>query len=536
LGTGTPEPVSTMVKLVPKRQDAYNRSNWLEKHRETASKFFLLGAKGMHRRQLDPKVSVSIVFVAAMFMSIMDGTIVNVALPSIGRQLNVPSTSIDAVVVAYLVSLAVVIPASGWLGDRWGTRRIFLLALVFFTVASALCGLAGDFTLLVFFRFLQGAAGGALAPVGTAMLYRTFPPAQRVRVSSILIIPTVIAPATGPVLGGFLVDQLSWRWVFFVNVPIGIATCLFGLLFLQEHREPQAGRFDLPGFLLAGIGLALALYALSEGPTRGWNSPIVLGSAVGGLFLLAAFVLVELRIREPLLDLRLLDDRLFRATNLVSLFSSAGFLGVLFVAPLFLQEGLGASPLTSGLTTFPEALGVVFSTQIVARLYPKVGPRRLIVGGLIGVAIIMALLSLMGASTSLWLMRILMFLIGAGMAYSFLPVQAAAFATISPASTGRASAFYNAQRQLGAALGVAVLGEVISFVGPTHIGATGAMLPNLTAYHAAFLTAAVLALLGAGTALIVSDRDAAPTMQRQTSESGEGDTADQTVFVEAGGS
>src|SRR5437763_4454849 len=168
----------------------------------------------MHHRQLDPKVSVSIVFVAAMFMSIMDGTIVNVALPSIGRQLSVPSTSIDAVVVAYLVSLAVVIPASGWLGDRWGTRRIFLLALVFFTIASALCGLAGNFTLLVLFRFLQVAAGGALAPVGTAMLYRTFPPAQRVHISSILIIPTVIAPAAGPVLGGLLVQQLSWRWVF----------------------------------------------------------------------------------------------------------------------------------------------------------------------------------------------------------------------------------------------------------------------------------------------------------------------------------
>src|SRR5437868_11542951 len=260
----------------------------------------------------------------------MDVTIVNVTLTTHTRQFTVPYSSIDAVVVAYLVSLAVVIPASGWLGDRFGTKRLFLLALALFSFTSALCGLAGNFTLLVLFRFLQGLAGGALAPVGTTMLYRTFPSAQRVRVSSILIIPTVIAPATGPLIGGLLVDQLSWRWVFFVNVPIGIAACLFGLVFLHEHREPTAGRFDLPGFLLAGLGLALALYALSEGPTRGWSSPTILGSALAGLLLLGVFIAVELWRQEPLLDLRLLGNRLFRTANLVSLVSSAGFLGVLF--------------------------------------------------------------------------------------------------------------------------------------------------------------------------------------------------------------
>jgi EmrB/QacA subfamily drug resistance transporter len=488
----------------------------------------------MHHRQLDPKVSVSIVFVVGMFMSIMDGTIVNVALPSIGHQLGVPSTSIDAVVVAYLLSLAMIIPASGWLGDRWGTKRVFLVALALFTLTSALCGLASNFTMLVFFRFLQGAAGGALAPVGTAMLYRTFPPAERVRVSSILIIPTVIAPATGPVLGGLLVDSLSWRWVFFVNVPIGIAAFLFGLFFLQEHREPKAGRFDLPGFLLAGIGLALALYALSEGPTSGWTSLTVLGSALGGLLLLSAFVVVELRRREPLLDLRLLGNRLFRTANLVSLVSSAGFLGVLFVAPLFLQQGLGVTPLTSGLTTFPEALGVLLSSQIVARLYPRVGPRRLMVAGLTGVTIVIGLLSLIGPNTSLWLMRVLIFLTGAGMAFAFVPVQTAAFATISSAATGRASALSNALRQLGSALGVAVLGEVLSVVGPTRLSATGKVLPNLAAYQAAFLAAAVFMLIAAGIALAVSDRDAAPSMQRQTGRSGDEHTSDQAMFVEAG--
>jgi EmrB/QacA subfamily drug resistance transporter len=484
----------------------------------------------MHRRQLDPRISVSIIYVVALFMSIMDSTIVNVALPSIGRDLNAPGTSIDAVVVGYLVSLAVVIPASGWLGDRWGTKRIFLLALALFSTASALCGLAGSYTLLVVFRVLQGAAGGALTPVGTAILYRTFPPSERVQVSRVLIVPTVLAPALGPVLGGLLVDQLSWRWVFYVNVPIGIAACLFGLLFLQEHREASAGRFDVAGFLLAGVGLALTMYALSEGPTHGWTSPVTLGSAIVGLLVLGAFVIVELRISQPMIDLRLLGDRLFRTTNLISFFASAGFLGLLFVGPLFLQEARGVSALTSGLTTFPEALGVLLSTQIVARLYPVVGPRRLMAAGLTGVALAMALLCLMGIDTSLWLMRTLMFLIGAGMAYCFLPVQAAAFATISPVATGRASAIYNAQRQLGAALGVAVLSSVLSFIGPTQQGANGSTLPNLAAYHAAFLAASALALIAACIALTVHDSDAAATMQSRRAR---GRAADLPVQVQS---
>ena len=481
----------------------------------------------MLRQRLDPKVSVSTVFVAATFMSIMDGTIVNVALPSLARQLNVPNSSIDAVVVAYLVSLAVVIPASGWLGDRFGTKRLFLLALALFSITSAFCGLAGNFTLLVLFRFLQGLAGGALAPVGTTMLYRTFPPAQRVRISSILIIPTVIAPATGPLIGGLLVDQLSWRWVFFVNVPIGVLAFLFGLYFLQEQRESAVGRFDLPGFLLAGGGLALVLFALSEGPSRGWTSPAILASAPLGVFALAMFVVIEQRKQEPLLDLHLLNNRLFRTTNLVSLFSSAAFLGVLFVAPLFLQEGRGVSALTSGLTTFPEALGVVVSSQIVARLYPRVGPRRLVVAGLFGVTIVMALFSLIGFETSLWFMRLLMFLTGAGMAYGFVSLQAAAFATITSAATGRASALFNAQRQLGSAFGVAVLGGVLSAVGPTYVGANGAVQSNLTAYQAAFLAASALALIAAFIGLAISDREAAPSIQRQIKRKEQGDLGEQ---------
>lgn len=471
----------------------------------------------MQRRTLDPRISVAVVYVAAQFMSIMDSTIVNVALPALASEFHVSTASIDAVVVGYLISLAVFIPASGWLGDRWGTKRVFLFALAVFVLASALCGVAQSFQQLVLFRALQGVGGGLLTPVGMAMLFRTFPPEQRVRASGILIIPTVIAPALGPVLGGFLVDTLSWRWVFYVNVPIGLAALLFGLIFLHEHREMQPGRFDLLGFLLAGSGFPLLMYALSQGPARGWATPAVLGSAIAGVLLLVAFVVVELRAPEPMVQIRLFGNRLFRTAASVSVVASAAFLGVLFLVPLFLQQARGASAFASGLTTFPEAIGVLLSSQIVSRLYPYVGPRRLGAVGLFVVAVMMACLSLVGLETSAWVVRVLMFFIGAGMVCSFLPMQAAAFATISHSATGRASTLYNAQRQIGAAVGVALLSSVLAEIGVTRLDAAGASQPHIAAYHAAFLVAAGIALCSSLLALLVPDADAAPTMRRATS-------------------
>ncbi len=467
----------------------------------------------MHRPAINPKISVSIIFVTAMFMSIMDSTIVNVALPALSHQFNAVGTSIDAIVVGYLVSLAIIIPASGWLGDRFGTKRIFLTALALFTLSSALCGLAPNLPLLIAFRVLQGIGGGALTPVGTAILYRTFPPAERIQVSRVLIIPTVLAPAAGPIIGGFLVVALSWHWVFYVNVPIGIAAFLFGLFFLPEHIEETSHKFDIPGFLLAGIGLALTMYALSEGPNYGWTSPDILISLCIGIIGLVIFVFVELRSTHPILDLRLFSNRIFRTTNLVSFFSAAGFLGLLYATPLFLQQARGVSALVSGLTTFPEAVGVLISSQIVARIYPNIGPRRLIVGGLTSAAIFMALMTIIGSETSLWLMRALMFLVGAGMAFSFTSVQGASFATISSAQTGQASALFNAQRQIGSSIGVALLSSVMSAIGLVYRGTNGATLPNYAAYHAAFIASAAIVLLAAGIGLFVRDKDAASTMQ-----------------------
>jgi MFS family permease len=316
------------------------------------------------------------------------------------------------------------------------------------------------------------------------------------------------------VLGGLLVQSLSWRWVFYVNVPLGILATLFAFFFLLEGEQIKGvGKFDPAGFWLAGIGLATLMYGLTEGAGYGWLSLNILSGIAIGMVLLVAFVIVELRVKEPMLDLRLLKNKLFRIINLSTLFSGAGFLGVLFLVPLFLQVGRGASPFLAGLTTFPEAIGVLTATQLVVWLYPRVGPRRLIAGGLTFVAVVMLFFCLVGLNTELWYLRILMFLCGFGMGFSFIPGSAAAFATISHNETGRASAFMAAQRQIGFAVGVAVVSSVLSFIGMVTVNAHGTVQPNLTAYHAAFVVSSGLVLIGAFCALFIRDSEAAATMK-----------------------
>lgn len=462
-------------------------------------------------QRLSQRHAVATVYVLAMFMSIMDATIVNVALPRLGREFGVPAAHVDTVVVGYLVSLAVFMPASGWLGDRFGTKRVLLAALLIFTGASALCGAAQSLDQLVAFRVVQGVGGGMLAPVGLAMLFRVFPPAERVRAARILIVPIVFAPTIGPVLGGLLVTDLSWRWVFYVNVPIGLAAFLFGVLTLREQRHDEPGRFDLAGFVLAGAGLGACMYALSEGPAKGWTSSGILGPGLIGVALLALLVHVELRVAQPMLDLRLLGNRLFRQMSGLIVLSMTAFFGSLFLVALFYQDGFGVSALQSGLSTFPEALGILAGSQVATRLYPRVGPRRLMTVGFLGVAATLCLVATVPFTASLWEMRALMALLGLAQSHVFVPAQAAAFATITPAATGRASTMFNAGRQAGGAIGVAVLSTIIAAVGVLHrVG--GAPQPNATAYHVAFLAAAAAAVLAAVGTQAVDDRDAAPTM------------------------
>jgi EmrB/QacA subfamily drug resistance transporter len=348
--------------------------------------------------RINPKVAVSVVFVAAMFMSIMDTSIVNVALPSIGRDFRVAPTAVDGISIAFLVSLAVFMPASGWLGDRFGGKRVLMAAVVIFTAASALCGVASNVGELVAFRVLQGVGGSMLAPVGTAMLFRTFPPQERVRAASIIVLPTALAPALAPVIGGLLVTDATWRWVFYVNVPIGIAALIFGVLFVKHTVESRPGTFDRPGFLLSGVGLGLFMYGISEGPDLGWGSARVLITAVVVAALLVAMVIVELRTREPIVALRLLGNRLFRSATGVVVLVSIAFLGTLFAITLYFQDGRGLSALNAGLSQFPTAIGVMAGSQLASRvIYWRLGPRRHLTIGLCGVAIFIAMLALMGA-------------------------------------------------------------------------------------------------------------------------------------------
>ena len=457
-------------------------------------------------------------------MDIMDTTIVNVALPTLGRFFHAGNTTLEWLVTGYLLSLAVWIPASGWVGDRFGTKKTFLFALVMFTACSALCGLSWNVGALIAFRILQGVGGGMMTPVGTAMLYRAFPAHERAQASAVLILPAFIAPTIGPILGGWLVTAVTWRWIFLVNLPVGVFGVIFSAIALREHTEERAGRFDVVGFLSSGLGLALALYALSRGPEDGWTAPLVLGSGLLAVALFAVLIIAELRLPEPMLQLRLFRDRMFRSANLVSFAITATMMGVLFLLPLFLQNLLGLSALQSGLVTFPQALGMMVMVQVASRIYPHVGPRRMMAGGMLGVVLTSALFLLVGLGTDMWWIRGIMLLRGIAISFAMIPMQAASFATISREDTGRASSITNTNRQVAASLGVAILATVLvsriaARLPNTAVGASPAAAglalqhATLLAFHDAFGVSLLLAGIGVACTFFIHDEDAAASMR-----------------------
>jgi len=463
-------------------------------------------------RSLEYKYIVAIVYVVALFLDILDVTIVNVAIPKLGVDFRTENG--EWIVLGYTLSLAVWIPVSGWLGDKFGTKRVFMFAFAAFVAGSLLCSMAQTINQLIAFRVFQGVGGGMLTPVGVSMLFRAFPPIERAKASTYIMIPTLLAPALGPILGGLLVTHASWRWIFLINVPIGIVGLIFGSLYLREQREPTTGKFDIPGFILSGGSLALIVYALSQGPRVGWGSAEVVITLAVGLIGGVAMVWVETHVAEPMLALRLFANRIFRQCNVVSALSTMSFLGLLFVMPLYLQLLRGEDALHSGLTTFPQAFGVLISSQFAGRLYTRIGPRRLMTGGLLAAGLVIASFVRVDMHTSLWMLRSMMFARGLCMGFAFVPMQAASYATIKPADNGRASAIFTTQRQVAVSIGVAILASVLaSYMSLSKPPSSPAEIARaLTGYHVAFGLAALFAILSAVAASFIRDSDAAATM------------------------
>ena len=462
-------------------------------------------AKGQRTRE---QKAAAAVFTIGMFMSIMDTQIVNVALTTLGRGFHAGTAQIQWVVTGYLLSLATFVPVAAWLGDRLGSKRVYLYAIAIFTLSSGVCAASTSLLMLSLARVAQGIGGGMMLPLGQTVLYRAYPPQQRVKVARSISRVTVIAPSSAPIIGGLLVSSLSWHWVFLVNLPTGVAQFAFALYALDSYKSPERGRFDLLGACLGGGGLALLLYALSQGPGLGWTSARVLATGMVGVLALALFGHRETRLSDPMLKLRLLADRMLRrACGVVGLMTFS-FFGCIVFTSLYLQEGRGLSAIQSGLTTFPCAIGIGISSQLASRIYPRVGPRRLMMTGFLGIGIVASIMAETVDTAGLWTVRAEMLCFGLAVSCVMLSTQASAFSRISHADTSHASSIFMAVQRSASAFSVALLSTVIG------IADHGRVVPDLDAFRSVYLVMAVAALFGLGAAARVHDSDAAATMSR----------------------
>ena len=314
----------------------------------------------------------------AFLMEQLDSTIITTAIPDMAMELHVTPLSMNLAITSYILSLAVFIPVSSWFADRFGTRRVFAGALALFTIGSGLCGLSSSLPVLVLMRVIQGFGGAMMTPVGRLILLRSFPRSELVTAMTYMVVPAVVGPTIGPLLGGLLTTYASWRWLFYVNVPFGLAGIAFCLRFIGDTRMAEPPRFDLPGFLLCGAGLALLQFGLENvgRPMLPRYGVVLLFAAGAGC--LAIFALHALRTSEPALDLRLFKIRTLRVSSLGGGVSRVGINAVPFMLPLMLQLGFGLSPVQSGSLTFVTSLGTLAVRPISATLLRRLGFRNLL--------------------------------------------------------------------------------------------------------------------------------------------------------------
>jgi len=405
---------------------------------------------------------VLVATIFGVFMSALDGTIVTIALPKLEAVFGADVHTIQWVITGYTLALGVSIPISGWAADRYGIKRVYLISLALFTLGSVLCGLSFNTGSIIFFRVLQGLGGGPLQPLSLALLFATFPPEERGLANGVFGIPVLFAPALGPTLGGYIVQHLSWPIIFFVNVPVGIVGFTLSALWLRDFVARPGARFDLTGFILVGLGLVLVLYALGNGAYDGWGSFHILASIVVGVLLLVAFVFLELRQSDPLLDLRLFGQGPFLVASLVLWLTFAGLFGVFFLLPLFLENLRGLQPFDTGKLLLWQAGITFFVTPISGFLSDRIGPRIPLAVGLTLLALTSWQLGWLCTTTSGYdLFIVPLILRGIGLGLTIAPAFTAALGVVREDALPRASALVNVTTQVVASLIVAVLVTVL---------------------------------------------------------------------------
>lgn len=407
---------------------------------------------------------IAAVIVLGSIMSILDTTIVNVALATLHHDLHSSLADIQWVITGYLLSLAVVIPLSGWASRRFGTKPVYLVSIVLFTAGSALCGLAASTTTLIIFRVLQGVGGGMIMPVGQIILAGAAGPRRMGRVMAVTGVPTMLAPIIGPTIGGLLIDSASWRWIFYVNVPIGvIATVLAVRLIPGAARErSHAQRLDVLGLLLLATGLPLLTYGLAEvGTTGSFSSPKVLVSIGASIVLIIAFIVHALRAAVPLLDLRLYRRSTYASASAAMFFLGAALFGVMILLPLYFQNVRHESVLDTGLLLAPQGVGMAMMMPIVGRLTDRVGGGLLAIIGVIVTALIGIPFGLIGANTSFVWLSVEQFIRGIGIGFAFMPAYIAALAALDRSELSDATPQLNVLMRVGGSLGTAVLAVVL---------------------------------------------------------------------------
>ncbi len=421
-----------------------------------------------------------LVLIVGMFMSVLDTSIVNVAIPTIQNEFGGTTDDVQWVVTGYTLMLGVVVPITAWLGDRFGLKQLYNLALMAFAAGSALCGLAWDLNSLVIFRIFQAIPGGILPVITLSILLRIVPRERLGAAMGLYGLGIVFAPGVGPVLGGYLVQYVNWRLIFYINVPIGILGAVAAALVLQRFPRVIGRRFDVLGFLTVGGGLFALLLAASEGESWGWGSYRVLGLITYGVLSLALFVVIELEVADPLLDIRIFRYWPFTNSLLLIAVLMIVMYGVLFYIPQFLQLAQGWGAFDAGLTLLPQALVMAVLMPITGRVYDRIGPRWPAAIGLTIVAAGTYLLHTITLDTPREHIMWLMMTLGIGLGMAFMPILTGGVAVIPLTRTNAASALNNVVQRVSGALGLAILTAILTIQQAQQLAGRAALLPATT--------------------------------------------------------